>query len=61
MSKQLIIDKCDDCPFFDNEYYGYDETCTKLDRVIKSNKNYTYDIPSDCPLIEVSGDIESDS
>lgn len=50
MNRRVIIEQCDQCPFFDNEYYGYDETCTKLDRKIKSNEHYEHNIPDDCPL-----------
>jgi len=53
-----ILDCCDDCPYFDNEYYGYAETCTKLSRQIKRsmgpfgsiNNQARYEIPDDCPL-----------
>ena len=58
MSKQLIIDKCDDCLHFDNEYYDFSETCRKLDRMISGNRNYEHDIPCDCPLIEVNDDVD---
>jgi hypothetical protein len=46
-----IIRYCDECPHFDNEYYGYEETCKKLNRKIKRNPNtIVYEIPDDCPL-----------
>lgn len=51
MSKILIIDCCDDCPHFDNSYYSYNETCTKLDRPIsRENCAVEFLIPKDCPL-----------
>lgn len=51
-NRQLVIDSCRECPFFDNEYYEYMETCTKLKRVIPQEKKrpYRYVIPDDCPL-----------
>ena len=72
-SRICIINFCDECPHFDNEYYGYAETCKKLNRQIKRNTNTTgydnsYDIPDDCPLtlevsrvISKSGSIHDDS
>jgi len=58
IKKILVIERCDDCPHFDNEYYDYVETCQLLDRKIKSITNYSSDhpipdvhpIPKDCPL-----------
>lgn len=47
MKKILIITRCSDCPYFDNEYYDYSETCTKLD---KKNENSDNCILEDCPL-----------
>lgn len=49
----LIIDNCNDCPYFSNYYYSYEEKCTKLDREIPIDKetwNSLYPIPEDCPL-----------
>lgn len=49
MNKVLLINRCNDCCFFDNVYYGYRETCVLLHRKIASaNDNFT--IPDDCPL-----------
>lgn len=50
-----IISHCDQCPYFDNEYYGYSEICTKLKRVIPHNQksnafDLNHEIPEDCPL-----------
>jgi len=51
INKELIIDCCDDCKFFDNEYYDYYEICTKLKREIKKEFGaYKRYIPNDCPL-----------
>ena len=47
----VIIDTCEDCPHFDNQYWGFHETCKKLNRTIPS----PYDIPEDCPLDKVGG------
>jgi hypothetical protein len=50
--KLLVINICNDCPHFDNEYYGYHEKCIKLDRKIspRIDNNFIFDIPEDCPL-----------
>jgi hypothetical protein len=55
MSKRIcILEYCDDCPYFDNEYYGYNQRCVKLNRVIErggdSSFGSHYEIPIDCPL-----------
>ena len=50
MNKILVIKKCDDCCFFDNEYYGYNATCRQLDRKIPTDDNCDHAIPDDCPL-----------
>jgi hypothetical protein len=55
MKKVLIITRCDDCCFFDNEYYGYNEKCRRLDRKITS-LNGDYEIPTDCPLDDLDED-----
>jgi hypothetical protein len=51
MARICIINYCDECPYFDNEYYGYNETCNKLSRKIIKNGQYRYEIPDDCPLV----------
>lgn len=57
-----IISYCDECPHFDNEYYGYNETCVKLSRKISKNGQYRYEIPDDCPLtLEVASSSKSSS
>ena len=56
MNRKLVIDKCDDCPFFDNVYWGYEETCRLLNRKIQQVDDsdsilwLKYPIPNDCPL-----------
>ena len=54
MKKKAVvrgIESCDDCPFFDNEYYTYNAECELLnDRPIPSNRHGIYCIPDDCPL-----------
>ena len=51
MSKLLIIDSCDMCPYFDNQYYTYEHTCTKTDTVISyEHENNVHLIPTNCPL-----------
>jgi hypothetical protein len=51
----LTIDNCNDCPYFDNYYFSYNEKCRKLDRVIPRSESDSafdkaYPIPDDCPL-----------
>jgi len=52
MKKVITIDRCDDCPNFDNAYYGYDEKCRVLNRKIERIKMdcFKHSIPLDCPL-----------
>ena len=56
MNKKLVIDKCDDCLFFDNVYWGYEETCRLLNRKIQqvddsdSKLWLKHPIPNNCPL-----------
>ena len=51
MNRRLVIDRCNNCPFFDNEYYDYSETCMKLDRKIAMDAEGHHNvIPDDCPL-----------
>lgn len=49
MKRIVVISYYSECPHFDNEYYGYCETCTKLNRKIERNSS-EYEIPDDCPL-----------
>lgn len=54
MSKTIVIHSCDDCPYFDNQYYDYSEECGKSRRRIKRNpQSFSYPIPDDCPLGDV--------
>ena len=49
--KIVIINTCDECPYFDNQYYSYEERCFELDRVIQyDDYDKFYPIPDDCPL-----------
>ena len=53
MNKKVTIKTCDNCPYFNNYYYGYQETCELLDRKIKSEGDGfsgKHHIPVDCPL-----------
>ena len=51
MSKKIVvIEYCDDCPHFNNEYYGYDHECIRLCRVIEEDETLKCPIPDDCPL-----------
>ena len=49
MNRILIISTCEQCSYFDNQYYGYHEVCKKLDRKIEKIGN-DFIIPDDCPL-----------
>lgn len=51
MGKKLVIHKCEDCPYFDNQYYTYERECTKLDQ--KNNVHGT--ILDNCPLEDENG------
>jgi len=56
MTRIVVINTCDECPHFDNEYYDYEHTCRLLDRQHKTseqNPNYTYIIHDDCPLDDI--------
>jgi hypothetical protein len=50
MSKIVIIKRCDECPYFDNIYFSYEETCLQLNRGIPFDEKYEHRIPEDCPL-----------
>lgn len=52
MNKKVIIDSCNNCPYFDDAHYGYNETCTLLNRRIPhtTDLSYTRAIPEDCTL-----------
>jgi hypothetical protein len=47
MGKKLIIYCCNDCPYFDNQYYEYNQTCERLG---EENKNYQSSVLENCPL-----------
>lgn len=58
-TRTIVISDCKDCPYFDNEYYEFLETCTKLKRTMPPQVKYGPDrktwssgrpIPDDCPL-----------
>ena len=51
MSKVISINTCDQCPHFDNEYWGYNETCDLLGiKVYSENTMGPRPIPKECPL-----------
>ena len=52
MKKIVVITNCDQCRYFDNYYYNYNETCTLLKRVIECDRSSisVHMIPDDCPL-----------
>ena len=49
----ITIDRCDNCPYFDNEYYDYAEYCTLLGVKIK-HKNGVFEIPEICNVEKVN-------
>jgi hypothetical protein len=55
VKKILIIDSCNDCPYFDNSYYDYARICDKLHKVNKSN---IFEILEECPLKDAEQDDE---
>lgn len=50
-----VITNCRNCPNFDNEYYSYLEYCTEVNRKLTADEQD--DIPADCPLTTIEGDI----
>jgi len=51
MSKIVVIERCDDCPHFDNVYYGYRELCTLLQvKIEHKHVGRDFIIPDNCPL-----------
>jgi hypothetical protein len=50
--RKLIINDCEKCYYFDNEYYHYSEECILLSRRIQRNDSSSshFPIPDDCPL-----------
>lgn len=45
MKKIVKIDSCSKCPYYDNEYYSYNEKCKMLDIKVGPGA-----IPDNCPL-----------
>jgi hypothetical protein len=54
MAKIVSINYCDECPYFNNEYWGFEEQCTKLNKKI-DRKDGKHIIPKDCPLQDDKG------
>ncbi len=50
IKRKLTICKCDECSYFDNEYFGYNEKCRKLNKIIQGKSTNNHPIPDDCPL-----------
>ncbi len=50
MNKIIVINRCEDCPFFDNYYYDYNETCTLLNKANPPQPGKSWEILEDCPL-----------
>ena len=52
MNRVLVIETCDQCKWFDNEYYSYNEECfhPAVDKIIKRDEDGVYAIPEDCQL-----------
>lgn len=53
-NKRVVISECEECTFFDYEYYTYNQTCRKLGKRIESERSdnvwSSFPIPEDCPL-----------
>jgi hypothetical protein len=61
----VTVTKCDECPHFDNQYWGYNERCLLLDEKIQGKINRDEDdirefyysktnhpIPCNCPYLK---------
>lgn len=56
----VTVTKCDECPHFDNQYWGYNEMCLLLDEKIEAEwdgeeKRYNkqhHPIPHNCPYLK---------
>jgi hypothetical protein len=59
MTKLVEINLCEDCPYFDYEYYDYAAFCTQLKRKIELTQQQGYLIPTDCPLPDANTHKES--
>lgn len=51
----LKIKTCEDCPFFDNEYYSFNHFCGKLHETVPMISG-EYKILIDCPLVDFDSD-----
>lgn len=49
-NKKIVINCCNDCPFFDNKYWTYSRECVKLPEPYNVNNEYKDTILPDCPL-----------
>lgn len=51
-NRKLVINNCNDCMYFDNQYYGYEERCARLNVKIIKSEFRVYPIPDVCPLLK---------
>jgi hypothetical protein len=51
--KIVVIECCDECPYFSNEYYDYNRICGKLNKLNEHPEN---SILQDCPLEEATSE-----
>ena len=49
MSKVVVVNCCDDCPYFNNTYWSYDRECMELHKV---NEDFTRTVLPNCPLTD---------
>jgi len=54
MEKTIVIKHCDNCPFFDNEYYTFNEECSKEHKRVPEGTDNNHPIPEWCPLGELT-------
>ncbi len=57
MNRIIVFNNCENCPFFDNQYYEFDRFCVRLDRIIEKNDKGIYEIPLECPLETTEKDV----
>ena len=57
MAKIIVIDLCNYCVFFDDQYPDYAGFCMQLDKAIPQDKDFKNKIPDDCPLTDTDDEV----